>query len=90
MQSIWFAGEIFPRQVHNTPSWLGLFLSARPEFLERGEVFKQKFPGGPLKKTRQHIFHQISTPPRSPHLNHDQDRAAAFWTYLVNNDQEYT
>jgi len=28
----------------------------------------------PFKKTCQHILHQITTPPRSPHLDHDQDR----------------
>jgi len=37
-------GRIFPTHVHNTPSRPGLFLSVRPEFLERGEVFKQNFP----------------------------------------------
>jgi len=46
MQSIWFAGTIFSTNVHSTPP--DLFLSARPEFLERGEFFKQKFPGGDL------------------------------------------
>jgi len=44
MQSVWFAGEIFSMHVHNTSSWPGLLLSVRQEFLERGEIFKQKFP----------------------------------------------
>jgi len=87
--SIWaFLRAIIP---HNTPSRSVLFLSAKPEFLQRGEVFKQKFPGvGPSQKTCEHTFHQITTPPRPSHLNHDQDRAAAFSTYLVNDDQKYT
>ena len=56
MQSIWFAGEILSTHVHNTFSRPGLFLSTRPEFLERGEVLKPKFPrGGPSKK-RVSIF----------------------------------
>ena len=34
----------------NTSSRPGVFLSATQEFLERGEIFKQKFPrGGPSK-----------------------------------------
>ena len=42
--------------VHNTSSRPGLFLSARPEFLERGQVFNQKLSrGGPSKK-RVSIF----------------------------------
>ena len=44
MQSIWFAGEIFSTHVHNIPSHPGLFLSAGPEFLNRGEVFNKNFP----------------------------------------------
>ena len=38
-------GRNFLTHVHNTPSRPGHFLSARPKFLERSEVFKQKFPG---------------------------------------------
>jgi len=56
MQSIWSAGDIFSTHVHNTPSWPGLFLSALPEFLESGEVLKQKFPGGGPSKKRVSIF----------------------------------
>ena len=56
MQSIWFAGEIFSTHVHNTSSQSGLLLFDRPEFLERVEIFKQKFPrDGPSKK-RVSIF----------------------------------
>jgi len=74
--------------VHNTPPRPGLFLSARPEFVERGEFnFSRSWP---LKKTCQHIFHQITTPPRSSDINLHPDRAAAFSTYLVNDDQEHT
>ena len=78
--------------VNNTSSRPGLFLSTVQEILEMGQILKQKFPRGgrPLIKTFQHIFHQITTPPRSPHLDHDQDRAAAFSIYLVNDDQEHT
>ena len=90
MQLIYFAGETLSTHVHNTSSRPGLFISDRPEFLERGEVFKQKFPRGGPQKTCQHIFHQITTPPQSPHLDHDQDRADAFSTCLVNDDQEHT
>ena len=35
---------MFSTHVHNTPSRPGLFLSARPEFLERGEVSNKNFP----------------------------------------------
>jgi len=90
--SIWFAGEIFSMHVHNTSSRPSLFLSARPEFFERGEVFKQKIPrGGPSKKTCQRIFHQITTPSRSPHLDHDQDRALRFryiWSMMTRSIHE--
>ena len=55
MQSIWFAEEIFSTHVHNTPSRPGLFLSARPEFLERGEGFNKFAGDGPSKK-RVSIF----------------------------------
>jgi len=66
MQSIWFAGEIFSTHVHDTSSRPGLFLSARPEFLERGEVFKQKIPrGGPSKKRVSIFYYLIITPPWS-------------------------
>jgi len=53
IQSIWFAGEIFPTvtHVHNTPPRPGLFLSGEPEFFERGEFFRQNFlTVGPSKK----------------------------------------
>jgi len=50
MQSIWFAEEIFSTHVRNTPSRPGLFLSARPEFLERGEGFNKFAGDGPSKK----------------------------------------
>ena len=43
-QSIWFAGEMFSTQVHNTSSRPGLFLLNGPEFLEMGEVLKKNFP----------------------------------------------
>jgi len=90
MQSIWFAGEILSTHVHNISSRPGLFLSARPEFLERGEVLKQKFPrGGPSKKRVSIFFTKLLHRP-GPHLDHDQDRAAAFSIYLVNDDQEHT
>ena len=42
--------------VHSTSFWPGLFLSARPKFLERGEVFKQKFPRGAPSNKRVSIF----------------------------------
>jgi len=57
----------------------------------KGVRFSNKiFPEVALKKTCQHIFQQITTPPQSPHLDHDQDRAAAFSIYLVNDDLEHT
>jgi len=90
MQSIWYAGEILLTLVHNTSSRPGLIPSDRPEFLERGELSKQKFPGGGPQKNVSAYFHQITTPPRSPHLDHDQDRAAAFSIYLVNDDLDHT
>ena len=65
-----------------------LFLSVRKEFLERVEFIF--FRSWPLKKTCQHIFHQITPSSWSSHLNRHPDRAAAFSTYLVNNDQEHT
>jgi len=73
MQSIWFAGEFFSTHVHDTPSRPDLFLSARSEFIERGEVLKQIFSGVGPKKKCQHIFHYITTPPRSSHLNHSYE-----------------
>jgi len=46
--------------VHNTSSRPGRFHSARPEFVERGEVFKQKFPrGGPSKKRVSIFFNKL-------------------------------
>jgi len=53
-------GRIFSTHVHNTPSWPGLFLSDRPEFLERGEVFKQTFSGvGPSKQGVSMFFTRL-------------------------------
>jgi len=56
IQSIWFAGEFFSTHVHNTPPRPDLFLSAEPEFLERGEFFKQNFPGNVPSKKRVVFF----------------------------------
>ena len=42
--------------VHNTSSRPGLFLSAGPEFLERGEFFKQNFPRDRPSKKLVSIF----------------------------------
>ena len=42
--------------VHDTSSWPGLFLSAGPEFLERGEFFKQNFPRDRPSKKLVSIF----------------------------------
>ena len=78
---------MFSTHVHNTPSRPGLFLSDGPEFLERGEVFKQKFPRcSPSKKHFSAFFTKLLHR-RSPDLNHDQDRVDAFSTYLVHDDQ---
>jgi len=50
-------GRIFSTHIHNIPSRPGLFLSTTVEFLERGEVFEQKFPGvGPSKKRVSMFF----------------------------------
>jgi len=64
MHSIWFAGEILSMHVHNTSSWPGLFLSTTQEFLEKGEVLKQKFPrGGPSKKRVSIFFTKLQHRP---------------------------
>jgi len=73
--------------VHNPPR-PGLFLSARQEFLERG--FQTNISRRWLSKKRvSMLFTELLLLP-CHHLDHNEDRAAAFSTYLVNDDLEHT
>ena len=56
--------------VNISPSRARLFLSAAPEFLERGEFPNNLSRRWTLKKSYQHIFHEITTPPRASHIAH--------------------
>jgi len=61
--------------VHIFPPRPGLFLSYRPEFLERGQCSRR----WPLTKLCQHIFHQITTPPQASPPGPDLSSCPWLW-----------